>query len=171
MATSLCARRLRPPLSEALGLPKLIRRRKPPGMLDRGPRSLPRVKERGGRGRQVEKSRLLALIIGWRSDGMDYSQGYSFLGMVVEPFATVGNRSYPEFCVVPSDPRYPGYITPIVAPEPSIEQLARACHSMVGRTGTDMVLWALPHDSAMRLGLTPPRSRLGIQWGCPSCRP
>jgi hypothetical protein len=42
-------------------------------MFDRGPGSLPRVVEIGGRGRQMVKSRLPALIIGWRSDGMDCS--------------------------------------------------------------------------------------------------
>jgi hypothetical protein len=41
-------------------------------MLDRGPGSLPRVNERGGRGRQVVKSHLPTLIVGWRSDGMDH---------------------------------------------------------------------------------------------------
>jgi hypothetical protein len=45
----------------------------PPGTLDRGPESLPWVIERGGRGRHVVKSYLLMLIIGWRSDGVDYS--------------------------------------------------------------------------------------------------
>jgi hypothetical protein len=45
-----------------------------PGTLDRGPRSLSWVNERGGRGKQVEKSCLPALIIWWRSDGVDYSQ-------------------------------------------------------------------------------------------------
>jgi hypothetical protein len=48
----------------------------PPHTLDRGPRSLPQVDERGGRGRQVAKSRLPALIVGWRSDGRG-----SFLGL------------------------------------------------------------------------------------------
>jgi hypothetical protein len=36
----------------------LIHCRKPPGTFDWGPRSLPQVDERGGRGRQVMKSRL-----------------------------------------------------------------------------------------------------------------
>jgi hypothetical protein len=40
-------------------------------MLDRGPGSIPWVDERGGRGRQVVKSHLPMLIIGWRSDGVD----------------------------------------------------------------------------------------------------
>jgi hypothetical protein len=42
-----------------------------PGTLDWSPGSTPRVGERGKRGRQVAKSRLPMLIIGWRSDGMD----------------------------------------------------------------------------------------------------
>jgi hypothetical protein len=49
----------------------LIRCREPPDTFDRGPESLPRVIERGQRGRQVVKSRLPALIVGWRSDGVD----------------------------------------------------------------------------------------------------
>jgi hypothetical protein len=52
----------------------LIHCEKPPGTLYWGPGSLPRVDERGMRGRQVAKSRLPMLIIGWRSDGMDYSR-------------------------------------------------------------------------------------------------
>jgi hypothetical protein len=40
----------------------------PPGTFHWGPGSLPWVIERGGRGRQVVKSHLLTLIIGWRSD-------------------------------------------------------------------------------------------------------
>jgi hypothetical protein len=42
-------------------------------MFDRGPRSLPRVIERGRKGRQVVKSHLSALIVGWRSDAVDHS--------------------------------------------------------------------------------------------------
>jgi hypothetical protein len=48
--------------------------REAPGMFDRGARSLPRVNERGGKGRQVVKYYLPALIIGWRSDGADCSK-------------------------------------------------------------------------------------------------
>jgi hypothetical protein len=44
-----------------------------PGTFDRGPRSLPWAIETGERGRQVVKSRLPVLIIGWRSDGVDHS--------------------------------------------------------------------------------------------------
>jgi hypothetical protein len=49
----------------------LVHCEKPPGTLDQGPGSLPRVEERGGRGRQVVKSHLPVLIVGWRNDGMD----------------------------------------------------------------------------------------------------
>jgi hypothetical protein len=45
----------------------------PTNTFDRGPSSLPWVVERGGRGRQVVKSCLPTLIIGWRSDGVDCS--------------------------------------------------------------------------------------------------
>jgi hypothetical protein len=72
-AMSLRARRLRQPLLEAPGLAMLIHCGKPLGMFDQGPGSLPRVNERGGMGRQVVKSHLATLIIGWRSDVMDYS--------------------------------------------------------------------------------------------------
>jgi hypothetical protein len=65
VATSLRARRLRPSLLEAWS-------GKPLGMLDRELGSLPWVDERGRRGRQEVKSRLPALIVGWRS-GVDHS--------------------------------------------------------------------------------------------------
>jgi hypothetical protein len=52
----------------------LIYCKKPLGTLDWGPGSLSRVDEGGRRGRQVVKSYLSALIIGWRSDGVDRSQ-------------------------------------------------------------------------------------------------
>jgi hypothetical protein len=51
-----------------------VRCGEPPGTFDRGPSSLPRVIKRGGRGRQVVKSHLPALIIGWRSDGINHSR-------------------------------------------------------------------------------------------------
>jgi hypothetical protein len=41
-------------------------------MLDQGPGSMPWVDERCGRGRQVVKSHLYALIVGWRSDDIDH---------------------------------------------------------------------------------------------------
>jgi hypothetical protein len=47
---------------------------KPTGVLYWGPGSQPRVDERGGMGSHVVKSCLPALIVGWRSDGMDYSR-------------------------------------------------------------------------------------------------
>jgi hypothetical protein len=51
-----------------------IRCGEPLGTFDLGPGSLPWVIERGRRGRQVVKSCLSALIVGWRSDGVDYFQ-------------------------------------------------------------------------------------------------
>jgi hypothetical protein len=45
----------------------------PPDMFDRGTGTLALVIERGGRGSHVVKYRLPALIIGWRSDGIDCS--------------------------------------------------------------------------------------------------
>jgi hypothetical protein len=44
-----------------------------------------------------------------------------------------------------------GYITLAVAREPSIERVAGADHSTVGRICTHMVLWALPRCSVERL--------------------
>jgi hypothetical protein len=52
----------------------LIRCGKPLGMFDRGPGSLPWVDERDGKGRQVLKSCMFVLIVGWRSDGVDCSR-------------------------------------------------------------------------------------------------
>jgi hypothetical protein len=40
-------------------------------MLDREPGFVPQVDERGGWGRQVVKSCLPTLIVGWRSDVVD----------------------------------------------------------------------------------------------------
>jgi hypothetical protein len=45
----------------------------PPCMFDRGLGSLPRVVERGRRGRQVVKSCLPVVIVGWRSDDVEHS--------------------------------------------------------------------------------------------------
>jgi hypothetical protein len=44
----------------------LIRCEKPLGTFDRGPGSLPWFDKRGGRGKQVVKSRPPTLIVGWR---------------------------------------------------------------------------------------------------------
>jgi hypothetical protein len=51
-----------------------IRCVEPPGTFDQGPGSLPRAIERGGRCRQVVKSYLPALNVGWKSDGVDHYQ-------------------------------------------------------------------------------------------------
>jgi hypothetical protein len=64
--------------------------------------------------------------------------------MVPLSFATGGNRSYSEFGAVTGGPRYLGYITPTVAPEPYIERVAGVDHSTVGGMGTHMILWAVP---------------------------
>jgi hypothetical protein len=58
--------------SRGLERAMFIRSGEPLGTFDRGPGSLPRVIERSERGRQVVKSRLPALIVGWRSDDVDY---------------------------------------------------------------------------------------------------
>jgi hypothetical protein len=58
----------------------LIGRGKPAGTLDWGHMSLPRVVERGGRGRQVVIFCLLTLIVGRRNDDVDRSQDLFFLG-------------------------------------------------------------------------------------------
>jgi hypothetical protein len=60
--------------------------------------------------------------------------------MVTQPFAAGGNRSYLDLWVITGDPRYSGYKTPTVAPEPSVERVARAVHSIRGRIGTHMIL-------------------------------
>jgi hypothetical protein len=78
VATSLRARRLWLPLPKAWSGQCLSVCRKPLGMLDRGPESLPRVDERCGRGRRVAKSHLPMLIIGWRSDGRGSFPGLVF---------------------------------------------------------------------------------------------
>jgi hypothetical protein len=71
--------------------------------------------------------------------------------MVPQPFAAGGNQLYPEFWAVTYCLLFPGYITLTIALEPSVERVVRVDHSMVGRTGTHMVLWALPWDSVARL--------------------
>jgi hypothetical protein len=47
--------------------------------------------------------------------------------------------------------RYPWYLTMTVALEPSIERVARAGHSTVGRIDSHMLLRALLWDSVVRL--------------------
>jgi hypothetical protein len=79
------------------------------------------------------------------------NSGYNGVSRELEKFAAGGNRSCPEFWAVTGGLRYPRYITPLVAPEPSVERVAGAGHSMVGEIGTHMVLWALPRDSTTGL--------------------
>jgi hypothetical protein len=71
--------------------------------------------------------------------------------MVPQPFAAGENRSYSELWVVTSDLRYPGYFTSTIVPEPTIEWVVGASHSIVGRIGSHMVLWAILWDSKVRL--------------------
>jgi hypothetical protein len=58
---------------------------------------------------------------------------------------------YLEFWAITDGLWFLGYITPIVAPKPSVEQVAGASHSTVGKIGSHTILWALLRDSAMRL--------------------
>jgi hypothetical protein len=75
---------------------------KPPGTLDQGPRSLHRVDERGGRGRQVVKSYLPALIIGWRSDGCESFPRLVLFRLVAPPVQPGVVGLFPRMgCVVP----------------------------------------------------------------------
>jgi hypothetical protein len=70
--------------------------------------------------------------------------------MVPQSFSTTGNRSYLDLWAVTSDPWYPEYKTPIVAPEPSVERVPGAAHSTGGRIGTQMLLLVPPQDSVVR---------------------
>jgi hypothetical protein len=71
--------------------------------------------------------------------------------MVSQQFIARGSRSYLECWAVTSGPLYPGYITLTVALNSSVERVAGAGHSMVGRTSTHVVLWPPPWDSVARL--------------------
>jgi hypothetical protein len=62
-----------------------------------------------------------------------------------------GTGRIQNFCAVIVDPRYLGYKTPIVAPEPSVEWAVENILLMGGRIGNHMLLWALPQDLMMRL--------------------
>jgi hypothetical protein len=66
--------------------------------------------------------------------------------IVPQSFAVGENRSYPDFWVVTGDPWYPWYKTPIVAPEPSVNQVVGTIHSMGDRIGTHMLLWVPSWD-------------------------
>jgi hypothetical protein len=65
---------LRPPLPESLESAMLIYRRESLDTVDGGPGFVPWVIKRGGRDRQVVKSYLPTVIIGWGSDGIDYNR-------------------------------------------------------------------------------------------------
>jgi hypothetical protein len=76
------------------------------------------------------------------------SGAISSMGCVApQSFAAGGNRSYLDFWTITCDLLYPRYKTPTVAPEPSVEHVVGASHSMGGRIGTHMVLRVLPRDS------------------------
>jgi hypothetical protein len=49
-------------------------------------------------------------------------------------------------------PRYSGYKTLTVAPEPIVEQVVRAIHSTGGRIGTHKLLWVLSQDQLTIMG-------------------
>jgi hypothetical protein len=66
--------------------------------------------------------------------------------MVPQLFAAGGNWPYLDFWVITGDPRYLGYKTPTVAPEPFVERLAEAIPAMGGRICTHMILWVPPMD-------------------------
>jgi hypothetical protein len=68
-------------------------------------------------------------------------------------FATGGNWSYPDYWSVTGDPRYPGYKTPTVTPEPSVERVAGPSRLTDGRIGTHMILWGTLQDSEVIKGL------------------
>jgi hypothetical protein len=77
---------------------------------------------------------------------------YLIWGLCLSDLLVAGwNQSYLDVSAVTSDPWYPGYNTPTVAPEPSVEWVVGASHSMVVRIGSHMVLWALLLDSVVRL--------------------
>jgi hypothetical protein len=61
-------------------------------------------------------------------------------------FAAQGSRSYPDYLAVTGDPRYPGYKTPIVTPEPSVERVVGAGRLTDGIIGTHIILWGPSWD-------------------------
>jgi hypothetical protein len=67
--------------------------------------------------------------------------------IVPQSFVAGGNQSYLDFWVITGDLRYK---TTIVAPEPSIERVARAVHSIGGRIGTHVVLWVPQWELVVR---------------------
>jgi hypothetical protein len=64
--------------------------------------------------------------------------------MVLQSFAAGGDQLYQEFWVITGDPRYLGYVIPIVAPEPSVEQTVKNVLTTGGRIGAHTLLRALP---------------------------
>jgi hypothetical protein len=70
--------------------------------------------------------------------------------LVPQPFASGENWTYPDFWAVTGDLWYPGYKSPTVATEPSVERVTGVTHSMGGRIGTHTLLHVLPRDSVVR---------------------
>jgi hypothetical protein len=165
---SLHARRLRSPLPEArsgqclsVSISHWIYFTGGPGLC---PRSM-----REARGADRWRNPVYVLIIGWRTDGRGSCPELVIFRLVapplqpkvVGPFPGMGVWFPIIYCwrepIVSkflSRNRWPTvYVlfTPTVAPEPSIEWVAGASHSTVGRTGSHMVLWALPRGSTVRL--------------------
>jgi hypothetical protein len=67
------------------------------------------------------------------------------MGCVVpQPFVGGGNWSYLDLWAVTGDPRYLGYKTLIIAPEPSVERAARAIHLTGCRICTHIILRVKP---------------------------
>jgi hypothetical protein len=60
--------------------------------------------------------------------------------MKPQPFASGGNRSYPEFWVVTGGLWYSEYFTSIVDPGPSIEQAVKNVLSTGGRIDAQMLI-------------------------------
>jgi hypothetical protein len=71
--------------------------------------------------------------------------------MIPQSFAVGGNQLCPEFWTVTGNPRYPGYNTLIIAPEPTIERAIENILLMGGKIGIHMLLRALLRDSTVRL--------------------
>jgi hypothetical protein len=66
--------------------------------------------------------------------------------MVPQQFAIGGNRLYLEFWAVTGVLRSPGYFTPTVAHEPSVECMVENVLSTRGGIGARMYLQALPRE-------------------------
>jgi hypothetical protein len=61
-----------------------------------------------------------------------------------------GTGPYLDLLGCNRNPLYPGYNTTIVAPEPSVERVVGAIHSIGGRIGTLLPLWVPTWDYKVR---------------------